>query len=57
MFFVIVKMVRPDTHAVFSDIKSKLETIRMSEFKYGIPRSNLHIAEWMNEISIDGETY
>ena len=44
MFFVIVKMVRPDTHAVFSDIKSKLESTNMYQFKHDIPKDNLQIA-------------
>ena len=43
MFFVVVKMVRPDTHAVCSDIKTNLESIRMSHFKHDIPKTNLHI--------------
>ena len=29
----------------------------MSYFKHKIPKANLHIAEYMNEISIAGETY
>ena len=29
----------------------------MSHFKHDIPKSNLHILEWVNEISIAGETY
>ena len=57
MFFVIVKMVQPGTRAGWSDIKSKLKTINMYQFKNDIPKSHLHIAEWMDEISIDGETY
>ena len=44
MLFVIIKMVRPDTRSVFSDIKSKLETMKMSLFKTNIPISNLHIS-------------
>ena len=54
MFFVVVKMVRPDTHAVCSDIKTNLESIRMSHFKHDIPKYNLQIVEWMNKISIYG---
>ena len=50
MSFVILKMVRPDTRSEWSDIKSKLENMKMSHFKYEIPKSNLQIAEWMNEI-------
>ena len=34
-----------------------METTNMSQFKYYIARSNLHISEWMNKIFIDGETY
>ena len=56
MFFVNIKIVRPDTHAGYSDIKSKLENTKMSHLKYDIPKSNLQIAEWTNEISIAGET-
>ena len=44
IFFVIVKMSIPDTCAVCSDIKKKMKTMRMSHFKYYIPKSNLHIA-------------
>ena len=29
----------------------------MYHFKYDIPKANLQIAEWMNSISIAGETY
>ena len=50
-------MVRPDTHAGCSDIKYKLENMKMSHFKHDTPKSNLHIAEWMNEIYIYRETY
>ena len=56
-FFVIFKMVRPDTPAVCSDIKSNLESVNMSQFEHNISKANLQIAEWMNEISISGETY
>ena len=57
MFFVIVKMVQPDTREGWSDIKYKLEHTNMYHFKHDIPKSNLKIAEWMNDISIAGETY
>ena len=50
-------MVRPDTGAILSDIKTNMETMNMSNFNHDIPKSNLHIAEWMNEISIAGESY
>ena len=57
MFFVMVKMVHPDTRAGWSDIKTKLETTKMSQFKHGISKENLHIEEWINEISIAVEYY
>ena len=57
MFCVIIKSLQPDTNAVCSDIKSNMENMNMSHFKHDIPKINLKIAEWMNEISIDGETY
>ena len=44
MLFVIVKMVRPDTLAGFSDIKSDLENINMYYFKQDIPKANLQIS-------------
>ena len=55
--FVIVKMVHPDTHTGWSYIKKNLETTRMSLFKHNTPKDNLEIAEWMNKISIAGESY
>ena len=57
MFFVVVKMVRPDTHSGCSYIKSKLENMKMSQFKHDIPKENLQIAERMNYIYIREETY
>ena len=57
MFFVIVKMVLPDTHAECSDIKSNLEIMKMYQLKNDTPRANLQISEWMNKIPISGETY
>ena len=45
MFFVIVKMVQPSTHAGFSDIKSNLWNINMSKFKDDTPKDNLYISE------------
>ena len=57
IFFVIVKMVHPVTYAGFSDIKTKLETMKMYRFKRDIPKANLHIAERINEVFICGETY
>ena len=53
----IVKIVRPDTHVGCLDIKKNMVTMRMSNFKYDIPKAKLYIAEWINEISIAGETY
>ena len=44
MFFAIVKMVRLDTHARFSDFKSKLENIKMSQLKHYTPKANLQIS-------------
>ena len=54
MFFVIVKMLRPDTRIGCSDIKSKLENMYMSQLEYDTPKSNLQIEEWMNDIYIYG---
>ena len=57
IFLVIVKMVRPDTCAGCSYIKSKLENMKMYHFKHDIPEANLKIVEWMNDITIAGKTY
>ena len=57
MFFVIVKVVQPDTRAWCLDIKSKLENMKMSHFKNNITKADLQITEWMNEIYIAGEEY
>ena len=54
-FFVIIEMVRPDTLLGCSDIKSKLEKMKISHFKYGIPKSNLKIVEWRDEIFFTGK--
>ena len=54
MFFVIVKLLRPDTRAGCSDIKSKLENMKMFHFKHDIPKAKLNILECMNKISIAG---
>ena len=51
MFFVVVKILCPDTRDEFSDIKTKLETMKMSQFNHDISKSNLCIVEWTNEIS------
>ena len=40
-------MVRPETREGFSDIKTKLDTMRMYHFKHDFPKDNLHIADWM----------
>ena len=57
MFFSVVKMVRPDTRAGCSDIKTKLETMKMSQFKHDIYKSNPQISEYMNDISKAEESY
>ena len=57
MLSVIVKMVGPDTHSGWSDIKSKPGNMKIPHFKHDIPKSNLQIAEWINEIYISGEIY
>ena len=45
MLFVIVKIVQPDAHVGCSDIKSKLENMKMSQFKHDITKTNLQISE------------
>ena len=50
IFFVIVKMMRPDTRVGFSDTNYNLENMKISNFKNNTPKSNLKIAEWMNYI-------
>ena len=57
MFFVILKLVQPDKRTGWSGINYKLENMKMSHFKHEVPKSNLKISEYMNEISISGETY
>ena len=57
MLLVNVKMVRTYTRAGWSDINSKLENMKMYHFKHEIPKANLHITEWMNDIYIFGEIY
>ena len=57
ILFVILKMVHPDTCAVSSDINTELDTMKMSHFKQDYPKANLHIVEWMINISISGEIY
>ena len=41
VFFVMVKMVRPDIRAGCSDTKKNLETMKMSQCKNDTPKSNL----------------
>ena len=57
MLFFINKMVRPETHTGLSYIKTKLYTMNMSQFKHDVSNAKIHIMEWMNEISIYGDTY
>ena len=57
MSFVIIKPIRPETCAGRSDIKYKLENMKVSHSKHEIPKANLQNAEWRNNISITGETY
>ena len=57
MFFVIVEMVRSDTCTGWSNINTNLESMKKSHSKHDIPKANLQIVKWMNEISISGETY
>ena len=57
MLFVTVKMVRLDTRTGCSDIKSKPENTKMPHLKNDTPKTNLHISEWMNDISIAGGKY
>ena len=44
MFFVVVKTVRPDTISGYSDMKTKLETMKMYQFKHNISKANLHLS-------------
>ena len=57
MFFVILKIVRPNTHTGCSDTNSNLENMKMFHLKHETSKANLQISEWMNEISNAGETY
>ena len=50
-------MIQLDTCAGCSDIKYKLENMKVSHSKHEIPKANLHITEWMNDIYIFGEIY
>ena len=36
---------------------SKMENTNISHLKHEIPKDNLQIAEWTNDISIAGEIY
>ena len=42
-YFVIVKMVRPDTCTGWSDIKTDMETTSISQWNNDTPKNNLHI--------------
>ena len=44
MFFIILKIVRIDKLAVYSDSKKNMETINLSQFKNDIPAANLPIS-------------
>ena len=57
MIFVIIKMVLPDTCNGCSDIKTKIDTMKISQLNHDKSKANLHISEWVNDISIDRETY
>ena len=57
IFFLIVKMVHPDTRDGCSDIKTKIDTMKMYQFKRSTSNANLHISERMSEISIARESY
>ena len=56
MLCVIVKSVCPDIQAGRSEINTKLNTKKSSQFNQDVSKANLQISEWMNEISISGET-
>ena len=47
----------PVTCAGYSDINMKLEIMKISHFKHDTNRTNLQVAHYMNEISIEWETY
>ena len=57
IFFVIVKMMRPDICAGRSYINMNLENMKLSQLKHNTPKANTHIAECINEIYISGEYY
>ena len=57
IFFVILKMLHPDTHSGCSETNTNQETMKLSNFKHDYTKANLHILEWKNEISIPGYTY
>ena len=51
------KIVWSDTCTGWSDIRKNMETMSMSKLNNYIPKFNLHISEWANEISIAVENY
>ena len=53
-FFVVFKMILPDTRTGYSDTKTKLDAMKIPRFKHDISNAKLHILEQMNEISITG---
>ena len=44
ILFVIEKIARPDTRSGFSDIKYKLENMKISHFKHDTPKAKMYIA-------------
>ena len=57
MLYVIIKMVRLDTHTWCSDIKYNMENMNISHFKHDTPKAKLQITECMNEIFFAGGKY
>ena len=45
MFFVIIKMVWPDTRAGWSDIMYNMDNMKMSQFNNDIPKANDNTSE------------
>ena len=56
MFFVMFKTFVPEICAGCSVINNNMETMKLSKFNNEITKENLQIADWMNKISISGET-
>ena len=48
---------RPYTRVYYSDTKTKLKTMKISQLNKDVYKSNLEISEWINVIFIGGETY